>query len=155
MKEMIKKNRNLLLVVIDIMVIITCYLVSIFFLSIEITEVNTLIKEIAIAILVYEIFLNVFQMYRNIMQYEVGKDYVKYILSAFFTIIIISMCDFIFHFQYLILRLNVLSGVLAAGMLVMYRLAGRSILSRKMGFFANYYCYPKFDEGQVQYCRNY
>ena len=134
MKEVIKKNRNLLLVLLDIVVIITCYLVSIFFLNVEITDVDILIREIAVAILVYEVFLNAFQMYRNMVQYEVGKDYIKYILSAFLAIFIISICDFIFHFQYLILRLNVLSGVLIAGMFVMYRLAGRSILARKMEF---------------------
>ena len=136
MKEIIKKNRNLLLVLLDIIVIIACYLVSIFFLNVEITNVSILVKEIAIAILIYEVFLNAFQMYRNMVQYEVGKDYIKYILSAFLAIFIISICDFIFHFQYLILRLNVLSGVLTAGMFVMYRLAGRSVLVRKMGFFA-------------------
>lgn len=136
MKEIIKKNRNLLLVLLDIIVIIVCYLVSIFFLNVEITNVSILIREIAIAILVYEVFLNAFQMYRNMVQYEVGKDYIKYILSAFFAMLIISICDFIFHFQYLILRLNVLSGVLTAGVFVMYRLAGRSILTRKMDFFA-------------------
>ena len=136
MKEIIKKNRNLLLVLLDIIVIIACYLVSIFFLNVEITSASILVKEIAIAILIYEVFLNAFQMYRNMVQYEVGKDYIKYILSAFLAIFIVSICDFIFHFQYLILRLNVLSGVLTAGMFVMYRLAGRSILARKMGLFA-------------------
>lgn len=135
MKEVIKKNRNLLLVLLDIVVIITCHLVSIFFLNVEITDVYILVREIAVAILVYEVFLNAFQMYRNMVQYEVGKDYIKYILSAFLAIFIISICDFIFHFQYLILRLNVLSGVLTAGMFVMYRLAGRSVLTRKMEFF--------------------
>lgn len=136
MKEVIKKNRNLLLVLLDMFVIVACYLISIFFLNVEITNVSILIREIAIAILVYEVFLNAFQMYRNMVQYEVGKDYVKYILSAFLAIFIISVCDFIFHFQYLILRLNVLSGVLTAGVFVMYRLAGRSILTRKMSAFA-------------------
>lgn len=136
MKEIIKKNRNLLLVLLDVFVIITCYLVSIFFLNVEITNVSILVREIVIAILIYEVFLNAFQMYRNMVQYEVGKDYIKYILSAFLAIFIISICDFIFHFQYLILRLNVLSGVLTAGMFVMYRLAGRSILVRKMRSFA-------------------
>ncbi|MCI9039373.1 MAG: polysaccharide biosynthesis protein [Clostridia bacterium] len=131
-----KKNRNLLLVLLDIAVIVACYLVAIFFLNVEIISVSILVKEIAIAILIYEVFLNAFQMYRNMMQYEVGKDYIKYILSAFFTMIVISMCNFIFHFQYLNLRLNVLSGVLTAGMLVMYRLAGRSVLTRKRDFFA-------------------
>lgn len=131
MKEIMKKNRNLLLIIVDIIIIIVCYLVSIFFLNIEITNIITFIKEIAIAILIYEAFLNIFQMYRNMMRYEVGKDYVKYIISAFLSILIISICDFIFHFQYLNIRLNVLSGILTAGVFVMYRLAGRSILSRR------------------------
>ena len=97
MKEIIKKNRNLLLVLLDVFVIITCYLVSIFFLNVEITNVSILVREIVIAILIYEVFLNAFQMYRNMVQYEVGKDYIKYILSAFLAIFIISICDFIFH----------------------------------------------------------
>ncbi len=135
MKEVIKKNRNLLLVLLDIIIIIACCLVSIFFLNIEITDVDILVREIAIAVLVYEVFLNAFQMYRNMVQYEVGKDYIKYILSAFLAMFIISICNFIFRFQYFSLRLNVLSGVLTAGMFVMYRLAGRSIIYRKMEFF--------------------
>lgn len=132
MDEIIKKNRNLLLVLVDIIVIIACYLVSIFFLNIEVTNIVVLIREIVIAILVYEVFLNAFQLYRNMMRYEVGKDYIKYILSALFTMAIISICNIIFHFQYLNTKLNVLSGILTAGIFVMYRLAGRSILSRKM-----------------------
>ena len=91
MKEVIKKNRNLLLVLLDIIIIIACCLVSIFFLNIEITDVDILVREIAIAVLVYEVFLNAFQMYRNMVQYEVGKDYIKYILSAFLAMFIISI----------------------------------------------------------------
>lgn len=133
MVDIIKKNKNLLLVIVDIAIIIACYLVSIFFLSINITDdYITLIKELAIAVITYEIFLNIFQMYRNMMRYEVGKDYIKYIISAFLAIIILSILSIAFHFKYLDLKLNILSGVLTAGMFVMYRLAGRSILARKM-----------------------
>ena len=132
MSEMIKKSKNLFLVIIDVIVIIACYLVSIFFLSIEITNITTLIKELVIAVIIYEIFLNIFQMYRNMMRYEVGKDYIKYIISAFLAIIFITILDLIFHFEYLNIRLNVLAGILTAGVFVMYRLAGRSILSRRM-----------------------
>lgn len=132
MIEIMKKNRNLLLVLVDIAIIIACNLVSIFFLNIEVTNVGILAKEILIAVIVYEIFLNFFQMYRNMMRYEVGKDYIKYIISAFLSILLISVCYLIFKFQYLNIKLNVLSGVLTAGLFVMYRLAGRSILSRRI-----------------------
>lgn len=135
MVDIIKKNKNLLLVIVDIAIIIVCYLVSIFFLSVNITDYISIIKELAIAVITYEIFLNIFQMYRNMMRYEVGKDYIKYIISAFLAIIILSILSIAFHFKYLDLKLNILSGVLTAGMFVMYRLAGRSILARKMKKF--------------------
>ena len=136
MVDIIKKNKNLLLVIVDIAIIIACYLVSIFFLSINITDdYITLIKELAIVVVTYEIFLNIFQMYRNMMRYEVGKDYVKYIISSIIAIIILSILALTFHFKYLDIKLNILAGVLTAGMFVMYRLAGRSILARKMKKF--------------------
>ena len=91
MTEAIKKNRNIFLVLIDILIIFISYLVSIFFLSVQITDVKTLAIESAIAIIIYELILNIFQMYRNMMRYEVGKDYVKYIISAIISVIIISI----------------------------------------------------------------
>lgn len=135
MVEIIKRNKNLFLIIIDILIIIACYLVSIFFLSIGISDVMALVKELAIAVVAYEVFLNVFQLYRNMMRYEVGKDYIKYIISAFLAIIIVSILGLAFHFKYLDVKLNVLAGVLTAGMFVMYRLACRSILARKMKKF--------------------
>ena len=132
MTEAIKKNRNIFLVLIDILIIFISYSVSIFFLSVQITDVKTLAIESAIAIIIYELILNIFQMYRNMMRYEVGKDYVKYIISAIISVIIISIIAFVFDFEYLNFKLNVLSGILIAGAFVMYRLAGRSILNRRM-----------------------
>jgi FlaA1/EpsC-like NDP-sugar epimerase len=66
------------------------------------------------------------------MRYEVGKDYIKYIISAFLSMIILSIVYKAFSLEYINLKVNVLSGVLIAGTFVMYRLAGRSILSRRM-----------------------
>ena len=71
-------------------------------------------------------------MYQNMMRYEVGKDYIKYIISAFLSMIILSIVYKAFNLEYINLKVNVLSGVLIAGTFVMYRLAGRSILSRRM-----------------------
>lgn len=132
MIEIMKKNRNILLVIVDILVIIFCYLVSMFFLDIQVNDFINLAKEILVAIVMYETFLNIFQMYRNMMRYEVGKDYIKYILSAVLATIIITAFDVIFDFEYLKLKLNVLSGILSAGLFVMYRLAGRSFFSSQI-----------------------
>lgn len=132
MKEIIKKNRNVLLILIDILIIISCYISSIFFLNIHIDNIKMLAMQILIVVIIYQIFLNIFRMYQNMMRYEVGKDYIKYIISAFLSMIISSIVYKAFSLEYINLKVNVLSGVLIAGTFVMYRLAGRSILSRRM-----------------------
>ena len=132
MKEIIKKNRNVLLILIDILIIISCYIASIFFLNIHIDNIKMLAMQILIVVIIYQIFLNIFRMYQNMMRYEVGKDYIKYIISAFLSMIILSIVYKAFSLEYINLKVNVVSGVLIAGTFVMYRLAGRSILSRRM-----------------------
>ena len=132
MKEIIKKNRNVLLILIDILIIISCYIASIFFLNIHIDNIKMLAMQILIVVIIYQIFLNIFRMYQNMMRYEVGKDYIKYIISAFLSMIILSIVYKAFSLEYINLKVNVLSGVLIAGTFVIYRLAGRSILSRRM-----------------------
>lgn len=132
MKEIIKKNRNVLLILIDILIIISCYIASILFLNVPIDNIKVLVVQIAVVVIVYQIFLNIFRMYQNMMRYEVGKDYIKYIISAFLSMIILSIVYKAFNLEYINLKVNVLSGVLIAGTFVMYRLAGRSILSRRM-----------------------
>ena len=132
MKEIIKKNRNVLLILIDILIIISCYIASIFFLNIHIDNIKMLAMQILIVVIIYQIFLNIFRMYQNMMRYEVGKDYIKYIISAFLSMIILSIVYKAFRLEYINLKVNVLSGVLIAGTFVMYSLSGRSILSRRM-----------------------
>ena len=132
MKEIIKKNRNILLILIDIIIIVGCYTASLLFLDMQITNIKRFIVEMAIVVAIYQIFLNIFRMYQNMMRYEVGKDYIKYILSSFLSLTVLTIVDKAFNLEFVTLRTNVLAGVLVAGMFVMYRLAGRSILSRKM-----------------------
>lgn len=132
MKELIKKNRNILLILLDIIIIIGCYLASILFLNTQVSNIKQLIIEIGIVVITYQVFLNLFHMYQNMMRYEVGKDYIKYIFSSFFALIVLTIFNKAFECNYINLKINLLSSVLIAGMLVMYRLAGRSILSRRM-----------------------
>lgn len=132
MIELVRKNRNLILVLIDILIIIGCYVVSMMFLDIEFTDIVTIIKEVCVVVIIYQIFINIFRMYHNMLRYEVGKDYVKYIVAAALATITITFINELIHFEHLNIKLNVLSGILTAGMLVMYRLALRSIISRQM-----------------------
>ena len=96
MKEIIKKNRNVLLILIDILIIISCYIASIFFLNIHIDNIKMLAMQILIVVIIYQIFLNIFRMYQNMMRYEVGKDYIKYIISAFLSMTYIYSSSFSF-----------------------------------------------------------
>ena len=130
MVEIIRKNRNLLLLIIDILIIIAGYIASMIFLSIKVQPIS-FIKQVGLCIIIYEIFLNVFHMYQNMLHYEVGKDYVKYIISAILSVGTITVIAKILGLEYLTIKMNLLSGILIAGVFVMYRLAGRSILSRK------------------------
>ena len=130
MVEIIRKNRNLLLVIIDILIIIAGYTASMIFLDLEVQPVS-FIKQVGLCVVIYEIFLNVFHMYQNMLHYEVGKDYVKYIISAILSVGTITVIAKILGLEYLTIKMNLLSGILIAGVFVMYRLAGRSILSRR------------------------
>ena len=132
MKELLKKNKNILLILIDIMVIICCYVVAMLFLNTKINNLQNFMIDMVIVVIVYQIFLNCFRMYQNMIRYEVGKDYVKYIISASLSVVILTLIDKRFNLEYINLRVNVLSGILTAGTFVMYRLLGRSIAARKM-----------------------
>lgn len=132
MKELLKKNKNILLILIDIMVIICCYVVAMLFLNTKINNLQNFMIDMVIVVIVYQIFLNCFRMYQNMIRYEVGKDYVKNIISASLSVVILTLIDKGFNLEYINLRVNVLSGILTAGTFVMYRLLGRSIAARKM-----------------------
>lgn len=126
-----KKYRHSMLIFADIVIIICSYIAAILFLDINIINKIDLIKEICFAVLIYELFLNILQMYRNMIRYEIGKDYIKYMFICFISTICVSLLGQILKFTYLGLRLNVLTGIFVAGAFVLYRLAGRSILSRR------------------------
>ena len=132
MKELLKKNKNILLILIDIMVIICCYVVAMLFLNTKINNLQNFMIDMVIVVIVYQIFLNCFRIYQNMIRYEVGKDYMKYIISASLSVVILTLIDKGFNLEYINLRVNVLSGILTAGTFVMYRLLGRSIAARKM-----------------------
>ena len=102
------------------------------FLNTKINNLQNFMIDMVIVVIVYQIFLNCFRMYQNMIRYEVGKDYVKYIISASLSVVILTLIDKGFNLEYINLRVNVLSGILTAGTFVMYRLLGRSIAARKM-----------------------
>ena len=125
-----KKYRHMLLIFSDIATVIGSYLVSILFLNVQIANFSEFAKEMCIAVLIYEFFLNIFQMYKNLMRYEIGKDYIKYLASGCVSTILMIIISKILKFEYFGARINILSGLFISGIFVLYRIAGRSVLSR-------------------------
>ena len=137
--DIFKKYRHSVLILADIFIILASYVASILFLDINcistIGMVN-LVKELCVAVLVYEIYLNIFQMYRNMIRYEIGKDYIKYMFICFISTLSLIVISHILRLEYLGIRVNVLSGIFVAGAFVLYRLAGRSVMSRRAAMMA-------------------
>lgn len=129
--DICKKYRHSVLICADIMIIICSYITAILFLDIKINSTIDLIKELCMAILVYEIYLNILQMYKNMIRYEIGKDYVKYMFVGLISTLSLIIISQILKFEYLGIRINVLAGIFIAGAFVLYRLAGRSIMARR------------------------
>ena len=97
MKNVVKKYRSLLTLILDVLIIILGYIVAVVFLNTtEDINIIYLLKGIAIHILCYQMFLNIFGLYQNLLEYEVGKDYIKYIFVAVFSIVTISILGLIF-----------------------------------------------------------
>ena len=129
--DVCKKYRHSALIFADIVIVICSYIAAILFLNIKITSIINLIKELCMAILVYEIYLNILQMYKNMIRYEIGKDYVKYMFIGLVSTVSLIVISQILRLEYLGIRINVLAGIFISGAFVLYRLAGRSVLARR------------------------
>lgn len=136
------KKSNLFLVVFDILLISVCYLLSLYILDFENLNEVSVISNIALSIFIYQVFLNLFRMYFNIVNYEVGKDYLKYIVCSVLSMVVLTVIGKSFTILYLeYLRINALAAVLTAGSFIGYR-----ILLREIGFKRNGIGLPNRDK---------
>lgn len=135
-----KKYRHSALIFIDIAIIICSYLISMLFLDLKLNNIINFIQEMCMVILIYQIFLNIFQMYKDLIRYEIGKDYIKYITVGVISTVVIMITSKLLKFEYLSVKINILAGIFISGAFVLYRLAGRSIVSRifNMKKYKNY-----------------
>ena len=86
------------------------------------------------SILIYMFFLNYFKMYLNLVQYEIGKDYLKYIVCSLLSSLLLSLIGKAFNLEYLdYLRINVLCATLSSMSFIGYRLILREIHFLKNG----------------------
>lgn len=132
--ERLKKHRNLILRIVDILAIILTYIFVELFKSEKLliytsSDMNTLLNTTFVAICVYQIFLTLFDSYKNIIRYENGKDYLIYGFACMISAVITSMIGSIFRIEMMGPRSNLLAGVLIAVVMITYRLVIRLVLT--------------------------
>ena len=132
MKHIVKKNRNLIKIF-DVITIFLGYVLALLFSNIVDIE-NYMIIEVMVNIIVYEIYLNVFKLYQNMFEYEVGKDYIKYIFCSAFSSITLYIIGLIINSKYLSFKVCVLTAIFISGIMITYRLFLRSIANEETMF---------------------
>lgn len=132
MKHIVKKNRNLIKIF-DVITIFLGYVLALLFSNIVDIKACMII-EVMTNIIVYETYLNVFKLYQNMFEYEVGKDYVKYIFCSGFSSITLYIIGLIINSNYLSFKVCVLTGIFISGLMITYRLFLRSIANEEMMF---------------------
>ena len=95
---MINKIRksNILLVLFDVLLIAGCYILALYVLDYEYLNETAIMHNILLSIFIYQVFLNLFKMYLNLVNYEIGKDYLKYIICAFLSMLTLTIIGKIF-----------------------------------------------------------
>lgn len=134
MIKLMKKYRNSVLRVIDIAIVIIAYFLVYYFKNETfIIKSDAILKimldTIIISIFVYQIILNLFNVYKNITRYEGGKDYLKYGLIAILCCFIVSSLQMIFEIKIMGPKSNILAAVFVSVMMISYRLLIRIILT--------------------------
>ena len=128
------KKSNLLLVIFDLLLIAGCYILSLYILGYENLNEIAIIYNILLSMFIYQVFLNLFKMYFNLVNYEIGKDYLKYIVCCLISMVILTIIGKLFLIEYLdFLRINALASVLTAGAFIGYRLILREIHFKQNG----------------------
>lgn len=130
----LRKHRVIVLFITDIIIICLAYMLSAFLLIsnsvIFSAEYNTLISNsIIVTVVTYQIIFNVFGMYKNIIRYEDGRDYIKYISLSALSGLIYFLISFIFNLPLIGYKQTILANILIAVAMVSYRVIIRFILT--------------------------
>ena len=93
------------------------------------SNLYVILNSIIISIIIYEIYLNIFRVYRNITRFESGKDYLIYILACALAGFTLLAARFILKLEINSCRKEMLQAVITAVGLVGLRVVVRFILN--------------------------
>ena len=123
----LRKYRAIVLFITDILVICLAYMNTEYLLSPEHSTIIT--NSIITSVLVYEVILNIFGVYRSITRYENGKDYIQYIVLSGLSGLIIFFMTYMFKLSMVNFKQIILANILIAVGMVTYRVLIRFILT--------------------------
>ena len=131
----IKKHRNVILRIIDIIIIIVSYYFAEVIINNRINiirELNTtIINTVILASVIYVSLLTMFRTYKNITRYETGVDYLVYILACLIAYTIITAINIIFDLNIAEPRVNTIAALIIVVSIIAYRVILKLLLTEK------------------------
>ena len=126
-----------MLAIIDIIAIaVSYYLTQVFlhntFWNFDTAILQAIFNSVLLSVLVYEIFLNLFDVYKNITVYESSKEYFAYGLACLISCDVVSMLGIIFDLNILSAKENLLAGIFTGIIIISYRVVIRFILTNSI-----------------------
>ncbi len=132
--DFMKRHRIVFIRIIDIFLLIIAYAFVELFKSETLaiftsSDRQIFLNTVLLAIVVYQLFLTLFDCYKNIIRYENGKDYLVYGFGCMVSCVIVSMLGNIFKIDIMGPRSNLLTGVLISVFMITYRLIIRLVFT--------------------------
>ena len=133
--KFIRKHRNICLRIMDIIIIAASYYIAEAIITNHIILSTDLkiafFTTIAIAIIVYGGMLEVFRTYKNMIRYEIGYDYLVYILACVISCAVILILKAIVPLKILEVRASIIAALIIIISVLGYRVILKMILSYK------------------------
>ena len=129
----LRKHRNVILRILDILVIIFSYFISESIIDNKFdiaSKLNpTFFYTIILALIVYIGLFHIFKTYKNITRYENGNDYLVYVLACLIGYIIIALLKLVFNINIANPRVNMVAALIIVTAVIGYRVTLRLILT--------------------------
>ena len=131
--KLLKKYRNVVLRIFDIIIIAFSYYIAEIITNEDIRfslELNTkIIRTVLLATLIYSGMLNITKTYKNITRYENGNDYLIYVLACLFSYTIVSTFTIIIPNRLVALKVNSIAALIIVTTIIGYRVLLRALLT--------------------------
>lgn len=129
----VKKYRNMVLRIMDIIVIAVAYYIAEIIINNSFTitdELNqTIINTIILAVIIYSGLLHVSKTYKNITRYENGNDYLVYVLACLIAYTVITIIKITCNINMVDPRTNMIAALIIVTTIIGYRVVLRLILT--------------------------